>query len=107
MRRRKGRRKEILGWVGEQELNTAREVEQNLQGRGEKHQVGNRTNSFPIRKHTSFLPNFSPEFLLSHSKQDCFICQWVLATGSLSRCTPCWYRHPLLLMGQPELARGG
>lgn len=44
------------GWVGEQELSTAREVEQNLQGRGEKHQVGNRTNYFPIRKHTSFLP---------------------------------------------------
>lgn len=61
--------------------------------KGKKHEVGTGTNSFPIRKCTSFLPNYSPEFLLPHSEQDCFICQWVLAMGSLNCPAPRWYRR--------------
>lgn len=95
------------GVSGEQELGTAGESEQNQQGRGEKHWVGTRTNYFPIRKRTSFLPNYSPKFLLPHSEQDCFICQWVLATGGLNRPAPRCCGHIQLPINRDRLAGAG
>lgn len=59
--------------------------------RGKTAELGQTT--FSYAKSMSFLPNYSPKFLLPHREQDWFICQWILATGDLN-CPAChWYRH--------------
>lgn len=54
--------------------------------RGKIAELGQTT--FSYAKGMSFLPNYSPKFLLPHREQDWFICQWILATGYLN-CPTC------------------
>lgn len=49
--------------------------------------------AFSYAKCMSFLPNYSPKFLLPHREQDWFTCQWILATGNLNCLAHHWYGH--------------
>lgn len=59
--------------------------------RGKIAELGQTT--FSYAKSTSFLPNYSPKFLLPHREQECFICQWILAMGDLNSPACHWYGH--------------